>query len=115
MHGRVFADEALAEAAFVLEKEVAVAVVVEHALSQVEQSAELAQSVAVGLHLPGVVCDSKEDAAAVGGDVAPLVDDVEDAAPHHLERCAKQTKEIFTAWMDSLGPVCSSIWLRVCS
>lgn len=26
----------------------------------------------------------KEDAASVGGDVAPLVDDVENAAAHHL-------------------------------
>lgn len=62
------------------------AVVVQHALSQVEQRAQLAQSVAVGLHLLRIVSHSEEDAAAVGGDVAPLLDDVENAAAHHLEK-----------------------------
>ena len=40
----------------------------------------------------------KEDAASVGGDVAPLVDDVENAAAHHLgegwEEKEKGVKEI---------------------
>jgi len=69
-----------------VEKKVAVVVVVEHALSQVEQGAQLAQSAAVGLHLRRIVCQPKEDAAAVGGDVAPLLDDVENAAAHDLEK-----------------------------
>lgn len=85
MHGGVLADEALAEAALVLEEQVAVAVVVQHALGQVEQRAQLAQRVAVGLHLAGVVRHPEEDAAAVGGDVAPLLDDVEEAAAHDLD------------------------------
>ena len=50
----------------------------------------MAQRTAVRLHLPGVVRRPEEDAAAVGSDVAPLVDDVEDAASYHLERRAKQ-------------------------
>lgn len=85
MHGRVFADEALAEATFVLEEEVAVAVVVQHALSQVQQGPQLAKGVAVGLHFPGVVRYAKKDAAAVGGNVASLLDNVEKAAAHHLQ------------------------------
>lgn len=84
MHGRVFADETLTEATFVLEKEVAVAVVVKHALGQVQQGPQLAKGVAVSLHLPGVVRYAEKDAAAVCGDVASFLDDVEKAAAHHL-------------------------------
>lgn len=86
VHGWVFADKTLAEATFILEEKVAVAVVMQHALSQVEQGSQLAKSIAIGLHLPRIVCYAKEDAAAVGGDVAPLLDDVEKAAAHHLEK-----------------------------
>lgn len=85
MHGCVFTDKTLAEAAFVLEEQIAVAVVVQHPLSQVEQGAQLAQSAAVRLHFPGIVRCSEEDAAAVGCDVAALVDDVEKAATHNLQ------------------------------
>lgn len=62
------------------------AVVMKHALSQIEQGAQLAQSAAVGLHLPRIVCYSKEDAATVGSDVAPLLDDVKKTAAYHLEK-----------------------------
>lgn len=85
MHGGVFADETLAEAAFVGEKQVAVAVVVKHALSQVQQGPQLAKGVAVSLHFPGVVRYAEKDAAAVCGDVAALLDNVEKAAAHHLQ------------------------------
>lgn len=85
MHGRVFAHETLAEATFILEKEVAVAVVVEHALSQVQQGPQLAKGVAVSFHFPGVVREAKKDAAAIRGDVASFLDDVEKAAAHHLQ------------------------------
>lgn len=85
VHGRVFADKALAEAALVLEEKVTVVVVVQHAPSQVQQGAQLAQCVAVGFHLPGVVRYSEEDAAAVGRDVAPFLDDVQKAASHNLQ------------------------------
>lgn len=85
MHGRVFADKALAEATLVLEKKVTVVVVVQHAPSQVQQGTQLAQCVAVGFHLSGVVRYSEEDAAAVGRDVAPFLDDVEKAASHNLQ------------------------------
>lgn len=85
MHGRVLADEALAKAALVLEEKVTVAVVVQHAPRQVHEGSQLAQGVAVGLHLTGVVRYSEEDAAAVGGDVAAFLDDVEEAASHHLD------------------------------
>lgn len=86
VHGGVFAYKALAEAALILEKEVAVAVVMEHALSQVEQGPQLAQGAAVGLHLSGVVGHSKKDAAAVRADVPSFLDDVEQAAAHHLQK-----------------------------
>jgi len=85
MHGWVFADKTLAESAFILEKEVAMAIVMQHTLSQVEQGAQLAERIAVRLHLPGIVRHSEEDAATISGDVAPLVDDVQKAATHNLE------------------------------
>lgn len=85
MHGRVFADETLTEATFILEKEVAVAVVVKHALSQVQQGPQLAKGVTVSLHFPGVVRYAKKDAAAVCGNVASFLDNVEKAAAHHLQ------------------------------
>lgn len=84
VHGGVLPHEALAESALLLEEEVAVAVVVQQPLRQVEQGAQLAQRPAVGLHLARLVRHAEEDAAAAGGDVAPLVDDVEEAAAHHL-------------------------------
>lgn len=89
VHGWVLADKTLAEATFILEKKIAVAVVVQHALSQVEQGAQLTQGVTVRLHLPGIVRHSEKDAAPVGGDVATLVDDVEKAATHNLEKKTK--------------------------
>lgn len=89
VHGRVLADEALAQAALVVEEKVTVVVVVQHAPRQVHEGAQLAQGVAVGLHLAGVVRQPEEDAAAVGGDVAALLDDVEEAASHHLQRISE--------------------------
>lgn len=105
MHGGVFPDEALAEAAFVLEEQVSVAVVVEHALRQVEQGAQLTERAAVRFNLPRVVRYPKEDAATVSCDVAPLVDDVKKAATHDLKiRIASKTKwRLFmeTLWMEN--------------
>lgn len=93
VHGRVLADEALAEAALVLKEKVAVVVVMQHAPRQVHQGSQLAQGVAVGLHLAGIVCHPEEDAAAVGRDVAAFLDDVEEAASHHL-RCISEFSTI---------------------
>lgn len=84
VHARVFADETLTEATFILEKEVAVAVVVKHTLSQVQQGPQLAKGVAVSLHFPGIVCYAKKDAPAVCCDIASFLDNVEKAAAHHL-------------------------------
>lgn len=94
MHGRVFAHETLAEATFVLEKEVAVAVVVEHAPSQVQQGPQLAEGVAVSFHFPGVVRQAEKDAAAIRGDVASFLDDVEEAAAHHLQKRKVRKKKV---------------------
>lgn len=85
VHGRVFADETLTEATFILEKEVAVAVVIKHALSQVQEGPQLAKGFAVSLHFPGVVNYAKKDAAPVCSDVASFLDNVEKAAAHHLQ------------------------------
>lgn len=86
VHGGIFPDKTFTEATLVLEEQVSVAVVMQHALRQVEQGAQLAEGVGVGLHLASVVGHAEEDAAAVGSDVAPLLDDVEEAAAHHLRQ-----------------------------
>ena len=41
---------------------------------------------------------SEKDAAAIGGDVAPLVDDVEDAATHHLQKYGECDCKMFGCW-----------------
>lgn len=68
-----------------MEKKVTVVVVVQHAPSQVQQCAQLAQCIAVGFHLSSIVRYSEEDAPAVGRDVTPFLDDVEKAASHNLQ------------------------------
>lgn len=62
------------------------AVVMQHALGQIEQGTQLAQSIAVCFHLARIMGYSEEDAATVSGDVAPLVDDMEKAATYDLDK-----------------------------
>lgn len=76
VHGWIFTDKTLTEATLILEKQVAMAVVMQHALSQVQQGAQLAKDVGVGLHLPGIVCQSEKDAAPVCSDVTSFLDNV---------------------------------------
>lgn len=85
VHGCVLPNETLTQSTFVLEKQVAVTVVMQHSLSQIQQGTQLAQRTAIGLHFPSVMRCSEEDAAPVGCNVAPLVDNVEKAATHHLQ------------------------------
>ena len=84
VHGGVLPDETAAQLPVLQGDELVVVVVMQQPLGQVEQGAQLAQGAAVGLHLPRVMRSTEEDATAVGADVAPLVDDVENAAAHHL-------------------------------
>lgn len=86
MHRCIFTDETLTESTFILEEQVALAVVMQHALSQVEQGTQLAQSIAVCLHLPCIMCNSEKDAAPVSCDIAPLVDDMEKTTTYNLEK-----------------------------
>lgn len=98
MHRCIFTDKTLAESTFILEKQVALAVVVQHALSQVEKSTQLAQSIAVSFHLPRVMCNSEKDAASVSRDITPLVDDMEKTTTYDLENKNK-TKYLYNLKM----------------
>lgn len=68
--------EATAQVPVLQGVELAVGVVMEQLLGQMQQRSQLTQSVAVGLHLGSVVLRPEEGAAVVGGDVTALVNDV---------------------------------------
>lgn len=77
VHGAVLVHEAAAQVLVLQGVELAVGVVAEQLLGQMQERSQLAQSVAVGLHLRRVVLRPEEGAAVVGGDVTALVNDVE--------------------------------------
>ena len=97
VHGGVLLHEPPAQDAVLQGVQLPVAVVVEQALGEVEEGAELAQGAAVGLHLGGVVLRPEEGPAAAGGDVAAFVDDVEEAGLQHLRE---------TTWRPSSNESC---------
>lgn len=90
VHGGVLPKKELAETVLVLEEEVAVTVVVEQPLSEVDQSPQLAQSTAVSFHICGLMGCTEKDAPSVGCDVTCLVDDVKKTAAYHLYGNRKQ-------------------------
>lgn len=85
VHGAVLLHKLAAQLPVLQGVELAVVVVVDEPLGQVQQGAQLTQGAAVGLHLAGVVVGPEEGAVVVGGDVAPLVDDVQEARLQDLE------------------------------
>lgn len=76
VHGAVLVHEAAAQVLVLQGVQLAVAVVLEQLLGEMQQRSQLTQSVAVRLHLRGVVLGPEEGAAVVGGDVTALVNDV---------------------------------------
>lgn len=76
VHGAVLVHEATAQVPLLQGVELAVGVVMEQLLGQMQQRSQLTQSVAIRLHLGGVVLGPEEGAAVVGGDVTALVNDV---------------------------------------
>lgn len=76
VHGAVLVHEAAAQVLVLQGVELAVGVVSEQLLGQMQERSQLTQSVAVSLHLRRVVLGPEEGAAVVGGDVTALVNDV---------------------------------------
>lgn len=85
MHGAVLLHKLAAQLPVLQGVELAVVVVVDEPLGEVQQGSQLAQSAAVCLHLGGVVVGSKKGPVAVGSDIASLVNNVQKARLQDLE------------------------------
>lgn len=90
VHGAVLPDELAAQVPVLQGVQLAVAVVVDQLLGQVQQRAQLAQRAAVRLHLRRVVLRPEEGTVVVGGDVTSLVDDVQKARQQDLKEGEKK-------------------------
>lgn len=62
-----------------------IVVVTDQPLGEMQQGAQLTQSAAVRLHLGGVVLGPEEGTIVVGGNVLPLVNDVDKARLQDLK------------------------------
>lgn len=91
MHGAVLVHEAAAQVPVLQGVQLAVGVVVEQLLGQMQERSQLTQRVAVGLHLRSVVLGPEEGAAVVGGDVTALVNDVEKTRLQDLNDRGRQS------------------------
>lgn len=76
VHGAVLLHKLAAQVGVLQRVELAAHVVVEQPLGQMQERPQLTQSVAVRLHLRGVVLRPEEGAVAVRGDIPALVNDV---------------------------------------
>lgn len=79
VHGAVLLHELAAQLPVLQRVELAVVVVVDQPLGEMQQGAQLTQSTAVCLHLGGVVISSEKGTVVVGGNVPSLVNDVQKA------------------------------------
>lgn len=79
VHGAVLLHKPVAQVPVLQGVQLAVFVVVDQLLGEVEQGAQLAQSAAVRLHLQRIVVRPEEGTVVIGSDVTALVDDVQKA------------------------------------
>lgn len=73
VHGAVLLHKLAAQVRVLQGVELAAHVVVEQLLGQMQECSQLTQSVAIGLHLRGIVLRPEEGAVAVRGDISALV------------------------------------------
>lgn len=90
MHGAVLLHKLAAQLPVLQGVELAVVVVVDEPLGEVQEGAQLTQGAAVRLHLAGVVVGPEEGTVVVGGNVASLVDDVQKARLQDLKSGGKE-------------------------
>lgn len=95
VHGAVLLHELAAQLGVLQRVELAVRVVAEQLLRQMQEGSQLTQSVAVRLHLRGVVVRPEEGTVVVGGDITALVNDVEKTGVQNLKD-RKQTTRTFS-------------------
>ncbi len=101
VHGAVLLHKPAAQVPVLQGVQLAVVVVVDEPLGEVEQSTQLAQSAAVCLHLRGVVVRPEEGTVAIRGNVTALVNDVQKARLQDLKE-RKKNNSTFAGKVRSL-------------
>lgn len=86
MHGAVLLHEPAAQVLVLQGVQLAVVVVVDQLLGEVDQGTQLTQSAAVRLHLRGIVVRPEEGTIAIGGNITALVNDVQKARQQDLKQ-----------------------------
>ena len=85
VHGAVLLHKLAAQLPVLQGVQLAVVIVIDQPLGEVEQCAQLAQSAAVRLHLRGIMICPEEGTVVIGGNVTALVDDVQKAGVQDLK------------------------------
>lgn len=85
VHGAVLLHKPAAQVPVVQRVQLAVVVVIDEPLCEVEQGTQLTQSAAVRLHLSGVVVRPEEGTVVISSDVTALVNDVHKARLQDLK------------------------------
>lgn len=85
VHGAVLLHKLAAQVGVLQRVEFAMHVVTEQLLRQMQEGSQLTQSVAVRLHLRGIVVRPEEGTVVVGGDITALVNDVEKTGVQYLK------------------------------
>lgn len=90
VHGAVLLHKLATQVTVLQRVQLAVAVVADQPLGEVEQGAQLTQNAAVRLHLRGVVVRSEEGTVVARGNVTALVNDVQKARLQDLKERKKE-------------------------
>lgn len=94
MHGAVLLHELVAQLPVMQGVQLTIVVVIDQPLGEVQQGTQLTQSAAVRLHLGGVVVGPEEGTIVVGGNVLPLVNDVQKARLQDLKDRQKRKNNV---------------------
>lgn len=94
VHGAVLLHKLAAQVPVLQGVQLAVVVVVDQPLGEVEQGAQLTQSAAVCLHLRGIVVRPEEGTVVVRCNVTALVNDVQKARQQNLKERKKEKQSI---------------------
>lgn len=104
VHGAVLLHKLATQVTVLQRVQLAVAVVADQPLGEVEQGAQLTQNAAVRLHLRGVVVRSEEGTVVARGNVTALVNDVQKARLQDLKERKKEKNNV--AFAKTIGVVC---------
>lgn len=90
VHGAVLLHKLAAQVSVLQRVQLAVVVVIEQLLGEVEQGTQLTKSTAVCFHLRDIVVCPEEGSVVVRGNVTALVNDVQKAGLQNLKRRKKE-------------------------